>query len=107
MRKLLILAILAAGSSSAQCTLFDQTGCSLVYTGAANPSLSTYPYDAEAAFQHTNASIAKMPQPQILLTAQVVPAAGSWLSTAGQIFGGAIQKYMECCRMMPESAPRT
>jgi len=51
MRKLVILAILAAGSSSAQCTLFDQTGCSLVYTGAANPLLSTYLYEAEAAFQ--------------------------------------------------------
>ena len=94
MRKLIILAILWAASSSAQCTLFDQTGCSLVYTAPASPSLFTYLSDAEAAFQYTNASIAKLPQPKILLTAQVVPAAGSWLSTAGQIFGAAIQPYM-------------
>jgi len=39
-----------------------------------------------------------MPQPNILLTAQVVPAAGSWLSAAGQIFGGAIQQYMGMLR---------
>jgi len=30
----------------------------------------------------------------MLLTAQVVPAAGSWLSTAVQVFGPAIQTYM-------------
>jgi uncharacterized protein (TIGR03437 family) len=89
-----ILAILSAASLTAQCTLFDQTGCSLVYTAPANPSLATYLADAEAAFQYTNASIAKMPQPKILLTAQIVPAVSSWFSTSVPVFGAAIQKYM-------------
>jgi uncharacterized protein (TIGR03437 family) len=92
--KPLILAMLSAASASAQCTLFDPAGCSQVYSAPANPSLSTYLSEAEAAFQYTNASIAKMPQPQILLTAQVVPAAASWFSTAVQVFGPAIRKYM-------------
>ena len=94
MQKLFILAVLSAASSLAQCTLFDQTGCAQVYTAPANPSLSTYLHDSEAAFQYTNAAIAKMPQPKILLTAQIVPAGVGWLSSAGQIFGAAIQKYM-------------
>jgi uncharacterized protein (TIGR03437 family) len=94
MRTLLLLAILPAASLSAQCTLFDQTGCSLIYPASTNPSLSTYLNDVEAAFQYTNASIAKMRQPKILLTAQLIPATGSWFSTAVHVFGPAIQQYM-------------
>ena len=94
MRKLFILAFLSASPSAAQCTLFDQTGCSLIYTEPANPSLATYLSEVETAFQYTSASIAKMPQPKILLTAQIIPATASWFSTSVPVFGAAIQKYM-------------
>ena len=56
MRKLFILAFLSASPSAAQCTLFDQTGCSLIYTEPANPSLATYLSEVETVFQYTSAS---------------------------------------------------
>lgn len=93
--RLLATALLRACCAYCQCTLFNQTTCATVYSGTPNPSLGTFLADVEASFQAINTAVASMPQPKIALTAQLLPASGSWLSTGVPAFGPAINGYMD------------
>jgi hypothetical protein len=93
--RLLAVALLVSCCAYCQCTLWNQATCSSVYSGSANPSLSTFLADVEASFQAIDAAVASMPQPKIAVTAQILPASGAWLSTSVQTFGPAINGYMD------------
>jgi hypothetical protein len=93
--RLLAMALLPSGCAYCQCTLWNQSTCSSVYSGTANPSLSTFLADVESSFQAIDAGTAAMPQPKIILTAQILPASGAWLSTSVQSFGPSINGYMD------------
>jgi hypothetical protein len=88
--------LLMCASVWAQCNMANQTGCGGVYTlpGTPNPSLATFLSDENSSYRAILASIAGMPQPKILMSGQIIPANGSYLSTAVISFGPAITAYM-------------
>jgi hypothetical protein len=88
--------LLFCGSAWAQCNMTNQTGCGSVYTlpGTPNPSLAAFLSEENSSYQAISASIAGLPQPKILMSGQVNPANGSYLSTAVPSFGPAITAYM-------------
>jgi hypothetical protein len=94
-RTLIWLVLLASSCAYGQCTLWNQSTCSSLYSFNANPSLATFLADVEASFQAIDAAVAAMPQPKIVVTAQILPASGAWISTAPQMFGPAINGYMD------------
>jgi hypothetical protein len=94
-RTLIWLVLLASSCAYGQCTLWNQSTCSSLYSFNANPSLATFLADVEASFQAIDAAVSAMPQPKIVVTAQILPASGAWISTAPQMFGPAINGYMD------------
>jgi hypothetical protein len=92
----LAMALLVSCCAYCQCTLCNQSTCFMrVYSGSPNPSLSTFLADVEAPFEAINAATASMPRPKIALTAEILLASDSWLSSSVQTFGPAINGYMD------------
>ena len=78
----------------AQCTLQNPTSsCGSLYTFTANPTLQTFLQYIQQSFTAIANYSTRRPQPKIVLTAQVVPASGAWLSTNPAVYGPAIVAY--------------
>jgi len=93
MKRLLLLALVAMGAACGQCTLWNQTGCGGVYAGTPNPSLASFLSNAWANFQAIDATVARLPQPKMTLTAQSWPCLGSALATYVPAFGPYCVEY--------------
>jgi hypothetical protein len=83
--RLLTMALPAACCAYCQCTLWNQSTCSSVYSGG-NPTLGQYLSNEWSSYNQVNAANAAKPQPKIpILTGQIAPANGSYLTTIGQV----------------------
>jgi hypothetical protein len=87
---------LLAGSLFGQCGLQNQATCGSFYNLPGPPPaypIGSYFSGLEGSLAMTRTSIAALPQPKILLTAENLPCAAGWLSTSVPVFGAQIINY--------------
>jgi hypothetical protein len=91
MRKVL-LAVWAASTACAQCTLWNQANCAS-YNPATSPTLAAFLSNALTNFQAIDASVANAPQPKMTLTAQNWACSGAEIYQDVALYGPYCQTY--------------